>query len=71
MRIGPLAWLIENDLAVAAAIHNQGFITASKKMTAELVTDVESLCVSAQQPLHPEDQVSITKWKWLRMRQYA
>ena len=43
------------QVTAAAAIHVQGLVASGKEMAAELVSNIKTLGVNAQQPLHAGD----------------
>src|SRR5438309_10947516 len=45
------------EISAAAPVHRQGFIAPGEEVSAELMPDVEALCVNTQQPLHAGNQV--------------
>jgi len=51
------------QIAVAAAIHDQGFVAAAEQMAEEFVPAVETARVNAQQPFHARDQIGLWRFK--------
>jgi hypothetical protein len=47
------------QIAVAAAVHDQGFVAPSEQMATKLVANIEALGVNAQKPFHAGDQVGL------------
>ena len=45
------------QIAVAAAIHHERFVTAAEQVAEEFVPPVEARGVSAQEPLHPGNEI--------------
>ena len=50
------------QIPVAASIHHQGLVAATKDMTKELVPVIEPDGVSAQKPAHPGHQIGIGRF---------
>lgn len=45
------------QVAVAAAVHDEGFVATAEEMPEELVAAVESRGVGAQEPFHSRDKI--------------
>jgi len=45
------------EIAIAAAIDKQAFVTSAKEMTEQLVSTVESGSVGPKEPFHPIDEI--------------
>ena len=50
------------QIPIARSIHDQRLVTTAEQVTKELVPTIESIGISAEEPLHADDQIRLRRF---------